>query len=60
MCATVSRFGLTAAIVLPLHHGLMAEHGEHEPPGAILGFLSVGAGDNKGGLQHVRLQLAQR
>jgi hypothetical protein len=33
--------------------------GSHGRPGAILAFLSVGAGDNRGGLQHVRLQLTQ-
>jgi hypothetical protein len=60
ICANVSRFGLTAAIILPLGHGLMAEPWGARAPGAILAFLSVGAGDNKGGLQHVRLQLAQR
>src|SRR5439155_24654988 len=32
--------------------------GEHEPWRNSC-FLSVGAGDNRGGLQHVRLQLAQ-
>jgi hypothetical protein len=33
--------------------------GSHGRPGAILAFLSVGAGDNRGGLQHVRLQPTQ-
>src|SRR5262249_5311572 len=31
--------------------------GSHGHPGAM--FLSIGAGDNRGGLQHVRLQLTQ-
>jgi hypothetical protein len=48
-----------AAIILPLGHDLMGEPWGSMSTWRNSCFLSVGAGDNRGGLQHVRLQLAQ-
>ena len=47
--------GVLPAFILPLDHGLMAAPMGSKSPQAHSCFLSVGAGDNIGGLQHVRL-----
>jgi hypothetical protein len=49
----------SSVLILPLDHGLIGKP-LGATPLAYFRILSVGAGDNTGGLQHVRLQLAQR
>jgi hypothetical protein len=46
-------------LILLLDYGLIVEPLGADPL-AYFQILSVGAGDKRGGLQHVRLQLAQR
>ena len=48
---------LSLHVVLNLHlgHGMLASAMGSMNPSRFPAFLSVGAGDNRGGLQHVRL-----